>query len=767
MEIVGVVQFVVYESADLLYKVIKVKTKDGTITVTGPLAGIQEGPTYKFLGDMIVDKRFGEQFKATSYSLEEAQDEEALIKYLSGPTFSGIGEVTAKKIVSALGLDALKIIKEDISKLIEIKGISKEKALVIQIQVKQNFACEEIFVKLYSLGLSQNAAKKIYQRYLLDTFKVIEDNPYILCRELDNFGFVKADEIALKLGIEENSPKRIREAILYTLNNYTYMYGFTYMYEDQILDETIKLLNARSTTKFTSLDLSKLFIELINDNLIYKIDSKIFPKELYLAETNAAKRILEILAYDFKLSKNIDKIIEVASKSLDFNLTSEQKSAIKNALSNKISIITGGPGTGKTTILKCLLLSYANIEKKSINSEEFAKSILLLSPTGKASKRLASQTGMEAKTIHKALEYDETGYFNKGLSNKLDANLIIIDESSMIDITLLSHLLDAIKPSSKIVFVGDTDQLPSVGPGNVLGDLINSNKISVSYLTQILRQKAESKIIRLAHDINSKGLDMNIFNDKKELFFYETTEGNITNLIIKIVERYLALGKDIYQDLQILCPMYLGSSGIDNINSLIQEKFNKSTDIIKYQNKIFKVNDKVLNLTNKPDLDIMNGQTGIIKGFTKVDGKTILNIAFDTNIVEYPYEDLDNLTLGYAISIHKSQGSEFLNVIMPISRSFRRMLKRKLIYTAVTRAKEKLILIGDSNELLNSLYQEESERQTNLDLFLNPSLNKKDEIEEDTNDDIILIDDPLSAFDTLDEALCGITPYSFMEDNND
>lgn len=341
----------------------------------------------------------------------------------------------------------------------------------------------------------------------------------------------------------------------------------------------------------------------------------------------------------------------------------------------------------------------------------------------------------------------------------------------MIDIELLSHLLDAAKESAQIVFVGDIDQLPSVGPGNVLADMINSNIINVSYLTQIMRQKNDSKIIELAHEINTKTLNLNIFDDKKELFFYETYENNILSFILKIVSKYIASGFDIYQDLQILVPMYSRTNGIDNINKAIQEEFNKSENLVKYQNKIFKVNDKVLNLSNKPYLGIMNGDAGIIKGITKNDNKYSLHILFDSNMVEYPYDELDSLTLGYAISIHKSQGSEFKNVIIPMSLEFSVMLKKKLIYTAVTRAKEKLIFIGSSKALELSLNKDEDIRKTNLSYFLNPSLYRESDINELENEEFenetIKIDDPLSAFDFIGESLGDITPYSFMEEIHD
>lgn len=768
MELVGFVNNIVFESNDSLFKVINVKVNEELITVTGNLAGIQEGLSYEFSGDYKDHQRFGRQFVVISFKQVKVQNKEALIKYLSSSSFEGIGIKTAEKIVDSLGTDALDKIQNDPDALSEVPSLSEKKRESIRRQVIQNQKEEKIFLKLYSYGLSANNAKKIYLCFLEDTMEVIKKNPYVLAHEMDNFGFIKCDEIAMKEGINPKSDIRLREAVLYVLKTYTIKYGYTYMFEEEVYELACKLLNKLSDVEFVSSDFKNVFIKLITDNDIYIIDSKVFPKNLYLAENNASIRLKQILNTNISKHKDINKIVDKICNNLDFKLTIEQTNAIKTSLNSKVSIITGGPGTGKTTILKCLLESYAILNNLDMNDEIFKERVLLLSPTGKASKRLSLQTEMSALTIHKALEYDEYGRFKKGICDKLRASLIIIDESSMIDIELFSHLLDAVNDSAQVVFVGDIDQLPSVGPGNVLSDMIKSNIISVSYLIQIMRQKNDSKIIELAHQINTNSLDLNIFSDKKELFFYETSTNNILNFILKIVARYIELGLDIYQDLQILVPMYSKTNGIDNINKAIQEKFNESTDSVKYGDKLFKVNDKVLNLSNKPELKIMNGDTGIIKGITKVDNKYVLYILFDSNMVEYPYDELDSLTLGYAISIHKSQGSEFKNVIIPMSFEFGIMLKKKLIYTAVTRAKEKLIFIGSQEALETSLSKEEELRKTYLSYFLNPALYKESDVSDDTDyeleSEFIKIDDPISAFNFIGESLGDITPYSFMEE---
>ena len=407
-----------------------------------------------------------------------------------------------------------------------------------------------------------------------------------------------------------------------------------------------------------------------------------------------------------------------------------------------------------------------------VHDTKFERNVLLLAPTGRASKRLQIQTGIKAQTIHKALEYNEFGGFNKGLDNKLSENLIIIDESSMIDVELLYHLLEALLITSQIVFVGDFDQLPSVGAGNVLEDLINSKKIVVSRLTEIMRQKEDSDIIKLSQMINNKNIDYSIFNNKKEVFFYQIEEKNVVNLIIKILDRYNSLHNDLYYDMQVLAPMYSGLCGIDELNRQIQAHFNKSERFIKSGDNIFKEGDKVLQLVNNPQLKIMNGDIGIIKVIQKTNDGTYLYIDFDQNIIKYPQSNLSDLALGYAISIHKSQGSEYKNVIIPLVSSFRIMLRKKLIYTAITRAKEKVIIIGNPNAISYALYQNEEIRQTSLARLINPNLVSKsyenhlisNSVEKEEKIQYIRINDSDSAFMYIKEDLNGLTPYDCMEE---
>ena len=762
MKIRGRVKSIVFQSTTSLFKVLSVEVNNETISVTGEFPLIDEGALYEFEGVSKIHPKFGVQFEASSSTSLKETSEDGLIAYLSSSRFKGIGKKLAESIVKTLGIDAIEKIKKDSTSLSKIKGISEKKAIELRDEIIKNASTETIFIKLFSYGLTKGAANKIFNKYELDTLRKIEENPYILIHDLDGFGFVRSDDLAIKMGFSENSDIRIEEALLYNLDLVCENLGYTFLTEEALLNETKLLLNRRSKNHvFEASDLKFNLMSLVSKGSLIKVDNLIYPKRLYDAEFEVSQKILSLLSHkqNVNLSK-LDSLISESESFIKFSLTDEQKKAIRLSLSETVSIITGGPGTGKTTILKCLLRTKALLLNLDMNSASFSKRVLLLSPTGKASKRMMVQTEFRAQTIHKALSYDEYGRFLKNEGNMLDEDFIIVDEASMIDIELFNHLLKALKPNAQLILVGDVDQLPSVGPGNVLNDLINSKMIKTSYLTQIMRQKGDSKIVKLAHMVNTKNIDYSIFNDKKEVFFYKQDESNIMSLIVRIVEKYIASGADMYNDLQILAPMYSGFNGIDNINNNIQNLFNKSNEYIKYNDKTFKVGDKVLQLQNDPRLEIMNGDTGVIKAISKADDETYLYIMFD-KMVKYPYSDLSNLTLGYCISIHKSQGSEFKNVIVPISQAFRLMLKKKLVYTAITRAKEKIILIGSDTALNNSLYQEDSIRQTTLARMINPKLIGK-------KNDYIEINDPISAFKyILEENMENISPYTFMEDKHD
>ena len=555
MEIKGIVIVKIFESKDSTYKVLVVKTDSGKINVTGYFPQIDLGASYTFEGNLKLHAKYGETFVCTNYKESSFLNKEGIIHYLSGDKFVGIGEKTAKKIVDELGLDAINKIKKEPNILLNIKGFSKEKANKLVKELKENENVNNIFVTLYSYGLTKKASDKLYAKYNDNVIKKIEENPYILSYEVDGFGFKKCDQIALNVGFDLHSKIRISEALIFELNDLTYNLGNTFTLVRDLILKTINLLSVNET--FDSYELEQALSILKDNQRVVIVNNRVYPKKLYDYETNSAKMLLDLLNFKIKNAseKTIDKYILEEEANLDFKLTSEQKEAIKKSIKSKVSIITGGPGTGKTTILKVLLNVYGRIKNKSRVDLAYNDFVLLLAPTGRAAKRMTEQTQLPAHTIHKALEYNESNQFGRDAFNKLDSNLIIIDESSMIDIELFYHLLDAIPLKSQVIFVGDVDQLPSVGPGNVLSDLIDSSIFAVSRLNVIMRQKDTSNIIKLADQVNKKNIDFTIFNEKKEVFFYDLEISLVIPFILKLLAAYKKTSSDFNYDMQILCPM--------------------------------------------------------------------------------------------------------------------------------------------------------------------------------------------------------------------
>ncbi len=769
----GIVKAIIFEAKDSTYKVLIVSTEDGKKTVTGYFAQIDKEISYTFEGEIVKHARYGEQFKCLNFTRDSFQNSEGLIYYLSSSRFEGIGEKTATKIVETLGLNAIELIIENPDVLNSVKGLGKEKAKKLALEIKENEEVNNVFIRLYSYGLSVKESNILYLKYDKNAISKIEDNPYILCTDIENFGFKKCDVIARNIGIDAHDSRRINEATMYTILEYTYQGGNTFILEDELIKRCIDLLSLNDDS-FDELEIKNSIVYLEQVSRVKIIKTRIYPYSLYNAEIETSRILRQMLNFKYKVFSNerINKYISESEKDLLFALTDEQTRAINTSLRNKISIITGGPGTGKTTILNVLISVYAKLMNKSKIDLYNENDILLLAPTGRASRRMYEQTSVPSFTIHKALEYGEDHEFKRNFLNKLNAKLIIVDESSMIDIELFYHLLDAIRLDSRIIFVGDVNQIPSVGPGNVLNDLINSNMFPVSRLNIIMRQISNSNIIKLSNSVINQEIDFSLFNERKEVYFYHLENFEIIPFILKILHKYKTNNLDFYYDIQILCPMYASDCGIDNINSAIQSEFNDSTELVKYGSHIFKVGDKVLQTQNNPDLDLNNGDIGIIKSINRNDSEVILYIMFDNEMVRYPYSNLDELTLGYAISIHKSQGSEYKNVIIPITYQFWPMLRKKLIYTAITRSKEKVILLGNPHVLSEAIKVNEDIRLTSLTRFLLDDTNNDDILDVDLLDDDIKkteneykrIEDPKSAFDCIFEELNGITPFTCMEE---
>ena len=754
--VTGSITRYIYSSSDSLFKVCAITQEDGKeLIITGSFPMLEDGLNYEFVGKMKNHPKYGTQLAVESYAKSKSFTRDGLIHYLSSDKFYGIGPKLATNIVDELGLDCINIILENPEELNKVNGLTKAKSQVLVEVLKQNYANEQVYIRLYGFGLTAKMIEKLIASYGTAAQNVIEEDPYRLIYDVDGFGFKKCDALALNLGFKLNDERRIKAALIYTLNTVCYQQGFVFLTSEQLINSAASLLGNDSNISQNEFQSAVDYL-IENKKIVYE-DDRLFDSYLYSCERICASRLVNIndTKIDYFDKNKVADALDYVEKLLNIKYTPLQKEAIINAITNKISIITGGPGTGKSTILNGILRVYALLNKLDIFSDEMDYKCLLVAPTGRAAKRMSEATNMKATTIHKALGYGYDGEFSYNDDNQLAKSLLIVDEVSMLDISIAASLFKAIPNKCQIILVGDANQLPSVGPGNVLEDLLSTNRFKITKLNQIMRQSEGSDIVALSHMMLQEKINYSIFSRKKEVYFYDYEAKNVINGIFKMLDSFIKSGGDIFNDIQILIPMYAGVAGIDAVNSAIQAKYNPETEkIIKRDLKLFKKNDKVLQLKNDSELDVMNGDIGKIIDIVVKDDKDAMLIDFDGRVVTYYASNIDNLTLAYAISIHKSQGSEFDNVIMPILPSYQIMLKKKVIYTGITRAKKKLIILGKLDSVEHAIHVMEYKRQTTLSQRIGNS-----ETIIKTN----RIIDPNIPFDTLGEYdMDGITPYNFM-----
>jgi len=666
----GIVDRYIFFNEENGYSIIKLKD---TSVIVGTLPKLNQGESIEVSGNWIVHPKFGKQFKIENFSIAYPTTKTGVINYLGSGLIKGIGKSTAEKIYSVFGTKTLDILEKNIHRLLEVEGIGEKKLEMIKKGWAEQQGIKNVMLFLQSYGISTAYSLKIYKTYGNTAPEIIKQNPYRLISDVYGIGFKIADQIGKKLGIEERSPMRIKAGILFVLNEIS-KNGHTYCPEIDLIESVTQTLNYDLASSDTIIQ------ELQNEGLIV-----IHKKNIYLADLYYAERGIE---ESMKLIQSIPKEeinYEKLLRAIENRYSKEQLAAIKYSLSNKILIITGGPGTGKTTALKGIIDIYKRMEKK----------ILLAAPTGRAAKRMAEVIKMEAKTIHRLLEFnpsDNSFAYNK--FNQLTADLIIIDEVSMIDTYLMYHLITAIDTKTTIVFVGDIDQLPSVGPGNVLRDLINSNSVSVVRLNKIFRQAESSDIIKNAHLIN-KGA-MPVFNAKDTDFVFLDEKEPVV-----ISEKILALCKDelpsklkfdTLLDIQVITPMYKGDVGVNYLNKLFQARINKNDIIYSQGDRIFKAGDKIMQLRNNYDKNIYNGDIGFLIEYDDENKNLVTD--FEGRLIKYSPDEFDEITLAYAITVHKSQGSEYPCIIMPMVTQNYIMLQRNLLYTGITRASKLLIMLG-------------------------------------------------------------------------
>ncbi|KJU97982.1 ATP-dependent RecD-like DNA helicase [Streptococcus gordonii] len=704
----GTVERIIFENPNNFFRILLLDIEDTDaefddfeIIVTGTMADIMEGQDYTFWGTLVQHPKYGEQLKVTRYERAKPSSK-GLVKYFASDHFKGIGVKTAQKIVDLYGDNTIDQILADPNRLVSINGLSAVNREAFVSKLRQNYGTEMLLSKLAEYGIPNKLALQIQDTYKEETLEIVQKYPYQLVEDIQGIGFKIADQLAQQLGIESDAPERFRAGLVHTLFSQSMETGDTYIEARDLLSHTIDLLeNARQVELDPSLVADEL-AHLIEEDKIQNVETKIFENSLYFAEEGIRSNLIRILekgkqeTFD---APKLESIIEQVEQDLGICYDHIQKKAICDAINHKVFILTGGPGTGKTTVINGIIATYAALHKLDLAKKQELP-ILLAAPTGRAARRMNELTGLPSATIHRHLGMtgdDDTSH----LDDYLDADFIIVDEFSMVDTWLANQLLSNISSNSKILIVGDADQLPSVSPGQVLADLLKIPLLPQTKLTKIYRQGEDSTIVTLASQIQQGLLPADFTEKKADRSYFEASGEYIPDMIKKIVAAAIRSGIPA-QDVQVLAPMYRGPAGIDQINQLMQDLINPSEKdqlVFEAPDCQYRQGDKVIHLVNDAESNVFNGDLGYITDLLPgkyTDSKQDeLTINFDGNEIVYQRSEWYKIRLAYAMSIHKSQGSEFPVVILPITRSSHRMLQRNLVYTAITRAKSKLILLGE------------------------------------------------------------------------
>lgn len=709
-KICGTVDTIIFASQDNRFTVLKLSPEKLSTQITVTLNGIAPliGQLLEIEGEWVKHPKFGQQFKATTYKTVAPTEISGIEKFLASGAINGIGPAMAKKIVAEFGEKTLEIIAKSPNELLKVPGIGKKTAEKISTSYLEQSELTEIMVWLENHGISNTYAGKIFAKYGSFAIDIMEKDIYRLFQDIEGIGFLTADKLAFNLGIQREDKRRIISGIDYALmqlcNN-----GHCCIPEMALVDKTAKILQVNNQIIFTILkeriDNGSLNTEVVGGETL------IYPPYLYYAEKKVATRLLQLQQATEPLSEdNLSLFIKVWEKDNQIQLAQKQKEAIKACLHHGVLVLTGGPGTGKTTVIKGIL---------SILKAQGLK-IRLAAPTGRAAKRLSETTGQKALTIHRLLEANNLAQddnlqlgFSKDIDDQLDADVIILDEVSMVDIVLMHHFLNAVPDGCRIILVGDTDQLPAVGPGSVLKDIIRSQKIPAIRLDEIFRQAQTSMIIQNAHIINAGRLP-DLRKQYSDFVFYELNDDtSITQKILDLCTKNLPHeGFNVLKDVQVLSPMHRFLCGVENLNLMLQEQLNpkKNQDELKYSSQTFRVGDKVMHIRNNYQKNVFNGDIGFIQDINNEK----LTVDYFDHIVTYEKNELNELTLAYASSVHKSQGSEYKVVIIPLSTSHYIMLQRNLLYTAITRAKQKVIIIGSKKALMTAVQSNRTQKRYTL-----------------------------------------------------
>lgn len=719
-KLAGYVEHIIYRNTDNGYTVLNLVSGEDEITCVGIFSTIAEGENIEATGDYTDHPTYGTQFKVVSFEEKAPEDQEAIERYLGSGAIKGIGLAMAARIVRRFREDTFRIIEEEPERLAEVKGISERKAMEIASQVNEKRDLRQAMIFLQQFGITMNLAVKIYNKYGQEVYGILKENPYRLADDIEGVGFRTADDIAAKAGIRTDSDFRVRSGILYTLLQASGE-GHTFLPQEELTAKTSELLGIDKDI------IEKNYMDLSIDRKIIMKQSgeqtQIYSASFYYMEANTATMLRELdIAYDVA-DAEIEQRINNIEKQTGMQLDEHQVQAVKEAVRNGLLVITGGPGTGKTTTINTII-RYFEME---------GMDIFLAAPTGRAAKRMSETTGFEARTIHRMLELnggmEGSAGFERNETNPLETDLVIIDEMSMVDITLMNSLLKAIAPGTRLILVGDINQLPSVGPGSVLKDIIQSEAFNVVMLTKIFRQASTSDIIVNAHKIN-RGEEVSLDNKSMDFFFLKRYEADIIiNVVLQLVKQKLPKFVDATPyDIQVLTPMRKGLLGVERLNGILQQYLNppdQSKREKEHGDMVFREGDKVMQTKNNYQLEweictkfgltvdkgmgIFNGDMGIITEIN--DFAETMTVEFDEGRkVEYSYKLLDELELAYAITIHKSQGSEYPAVVIPLLSGPSMLMNRNLLYTAVTRARKCVTLVGNDTTF-NQMIQNTSQQK--------------------------------------------------------
>ena len=699
------------ESSNYIVALIEVEQEDKLITMNGYMNNFNDYEKYAFIGDYEIHPKYGKQFKLSEYRIIYAKESEEIIKYLSSPLFKGIGKALATQIVNTLGEECLEKIKEDKHNLDLVRGMTEKRREIIYEALTNGDYDQEVMQFFMGHGISLKNLGLIQAYYQEKTLEILQNNPYQLVEDIDGIGFKTADELALKTGGTLDNPNRIKAGIIYSIKQYGFNIGSTYCYLDEI-----KIMFSKIIYNIEEVSFNEYLDELIDEGLIIQRGDKYYYFEMDEAEKNIAEYLKIRINKPDELfdEKEVERLLTNYEKTQGICYAAKQKEALNYFLKSSCMILTGGPGTGKTTIVQALLKVYSVLYPDD--------RIGLVAPTGRAAKRLTELTGIYACTIHRLLKWDlHSNTFAMNKSNPLDLDVLIIDEFSMVDCLLLSKLFEAGRGINKVLFIGDYHQLPSVAPGNILQDLMEAGVKTIE-LDEIFRQAKDSGIIQLAHHIIHNEIEnIDLFEQYRDINFFPCINYDVVKNVKIIVKKAIDEGYDT-NDIQVLVPMYQGVAGIDALNDALQDVFNpidEFNDSYQIGRKEYRVGDKILQLKNRPDDDVFNGDIGTLVEICRKDNfeylQDTLIVDFDGNFVEYTSNTFNTITHAYCMSIHKSQGNEFKIVIMAVLSDYYIMLRRNLLYTAITRAKQSLFILGSSKAFMHGLanYQD-SRRKTSL-----------------------------------------------------